>query len=120
VKARVPLLMQTLPYVLPSFMLRASLAPAYANPNAVTEALFRRYRDLADVGRKGRNDPLRKFGRLPSGVTTCDARGPTRNWSSPAGGSAGDRYARVLGPVARPSVERARWVNANCFSTIGP
>jgi pimeloyl-ACP methyl ester carboxylesterase len=42
----VPLLMRTLPYVLPSFMLRASLAPAYANPNAVTEALFRRYRDM--------------------------------------------------------------------------
>jgi pimeloyl-ACP methyl ester carboxylesterase len=38
--------MRTLPYVLPSFMLRASLAPAYANPNAVTEALFRRYRDM--------------------------------------------------------------------------
>jgi pimeloyl-ACP methyl ester carboxylesterase len=46
VKTRVPLLVRTLPYVLPSFMLRASLAPAYANPNAVTEALFRRYRDM--------------------------------------------------------------------------
>jgi pimeloyl-ACP methyl ester carboxylesterase len=46
VKAKVPLMMRALPYVLPSFMLRASLAPAYANPNAVTDALFRRYRDM--------------------------------------------------------------------------
>lgn len=41
---RVPLMMRALPYVLPSSMLRASLAPAYANP--VTDALFARYRDM--------------------------------------------------------------------------
>jgi len=46
VKPKVPLMVRALPYVLPSFMLRASLAPAYANPDAVTEALFRRYRDM--------------------------------------------------------------------------
>ena len=42
----VPLMMRALPYVLPSFMLRASLAPAYANPGTITDALFRRYRDM--------------------------------------------------------------------------
>jgi pimeloyl-ACP methyl ester carboxylesterase len=45
VKGRVTLMVRALPYVLPSFMLRAS-APAYANPNRVNEALFRRYRDM--------------------------------------------------------------------------
>ncbi len=44
--ARVPVTMRALPYVLPSFLLRASLAPAYANPNAVTDELFARYRDM--------------------------------------------------------------------------
>ncbi len=43
---KVPLMMRALPYVLPSFMLRASLAPAYANSDVVTEALFKRYRDM--------------------------------------------------------------------------
>ena len=43
---KVPLLMRALPYVLPSFMLRASLAPAYANAAVMTPALFRRYRDM--------------------------------------------------------------------------
>ena len=46
VKPKVPLMVRALPYVLPSFMLRASLAPAYANPDTVTDALFRRYRDM--------------------------------------------------------------------------
>ena len=46
VKPEVPLLMRALPYVLPSFMLRASLAPAYANKSAMTGALFTRYRDM--------------------------------------------------------------------------
>ena len=41
-----PLMMRLLPYVLPSAMLRASLRPAYANPAALTETLFRRYRDM--------------------------------------------------------------------------
>ena len=45
-KAKAPLMVRALPYVLPSFMLRASLAPAYANPDAVTDALLRRYRDM--------------------------------------------------------------------------
>ena len=43
---RVPLLLRALPYVLPSFMLRASLAPAYANPAAMTDARVTRYRDM--------------------------------------------------------------------------
>lgn len=46
VAPRVPLMMRALPYVLPSFMLRASLVPAYADPGAVTKAVFRRYRDM--------------------------------------------------------------------------
>ncbi len=46
VAPKVPLMMRALPYVLPSFMLRASLAPAYANADMVTDALFTRYRDM--------------------------------------------------------------------------
>jgi len=46
VAPKVPLMMRTLPYVLPSFMLRASLAPAYANSDVLTDALFTRYRDM--------------------------------------------------------------------------
>jgi pimeloyl-ACP methyl ester carboxylesterase len=46
VRPKLPLMMRALPYVLPSFMLRASLAPAYARPEVVTDALFRRYRDM--------------------------------------------------------------------------
>jgi len=46
VAPKVPLMMRALPYVLPSFMLRASLAPAYANADVVTDALFTRYRDM--------------------------------------------------------------------------
>ncbi len=42
----VPLVMRALPYVLPSAMLRASLAPAYANPALLSEAIFARYRDM--------------------------------------------------------------------------
>ncbi len=43
---KTPLLMRALPYVLPSFMLRASLTPAYVDPAVVTDALFARYRDM--------------------------------------------------------------------------
>ena len=46
VAPKVPLMMRALPYVLPSFLLRASLAPAYANAGVMTEALFARYRDM--------------------------------------------------------------------------
>jgi pimeloyl-ACP methyl ester carboxylesterase len=46
VAPKVPLIMRALPYVLPSFMLRASLAPAYANAGVITPALFTRYRDM--------------------------------------------------------------------------
>ena len=42
----VPLMMRALPYVLPSFMLRASLAPAYADPKVMTDTLYARYRDM--------------------------------------------------------------------------
>ena len=45
-KGRVTLMVRALPYVLPSFMLRALTAQSYANPNRVNEALFRRYRDM--------------------------------------------------------------------------
>lgn len=46
VAPKVELMMRALPYVLPSFMLRASLAPAYSNPDVMTGALFTRYRDM--------------------------------------------------------------------------
>ena len=46
VRPKVPLMMRALPYVLPSFMLRASLAPAYANAGVMTDKLFARYRDM--------------------------------------------------------------------------
>ena len=42
----VPPLMRALPYVLPSAMLRGSLAAAYADKSVLTEALFTRYRDM--------------------------------------------------------------------------
>jgi pimeloyl-ACP methyl ester carboxylesterase len=44
--SKAPLVMQALPYVLPSFMLRDSLAPAFANVDVITEGLFTRYRDM--------------------------------------------------------------------------
>lgn len=43
---RVPLLMRALPYTLPDALLRPSLAPAYADPATLTEALFQRYRAM--------------------------------------------------------------------------
>ena len=47
VAPEVPLMMRALPYVLPGPMLRATLAPAYANPSvAMTAARYRRYRDM--------------------------------------------------------------------------
>ncbi len=46
VAPNVPLMMRALPYVMPSFMLRASLTPAYADPKVMTEPLFDRYRDM--------------------------------------------------------------------------
>ena len=42
----VPLLMRVLPYTLPRFMLRASIAPAYADPGRLTPAVVTRYRDM--------------------------------------------------------------------------
>jgi pimeloyl-ACP methyl ester carboxylesterase len=46
VTSKAPLMMRALPYVLPSFMLRDSLAPAFANADVITDALFTRYRDM--------------------------------------------------------------------------
>jgi pimeloyl-ACP methyl ester carboxylesterase len=46
VTSKAPLMMRALPYVLPSFMLRDSLAPAFANADVITDALFSRYRDM--------------------------------------------------------------------------
>jgi pimeloyl-ACP methyl ester carboxylesterase len=45
-KPDTPAIMKILPYVLPRAMLRMSLAPAYGNPNALTEARVDRYRDM--------------------------------------------------------------------------
>ena len=43
---KVPALLRLLPYVMPTFLLRASLASAYADPAMVTDALVNRYRDM--------------------------------------------------------------------------
>lgn len=43
---RVPWMLRLLPYVLPAPLLRASLAPAYADAGALTPALLRQYRDM--------------------------------------------------------------------------
>lgn len=76
---RVPLLMRALPYVLPSFLLRASLLPAYADAGMVTPALFARYRDMmlapgvraAIVARMGQQvlvDPVPLLARIEAPV----------------------------------------------------
>jgi pimeloyl-ACP methyl ester carboxylesterase len=45
-KPDVPVMMRLLPYVLPGFMLRASLVPAYADPAMLTDGLVARYADM--------------------------------------------------------------------------
>ncbi len=45
-KARLPLLVRLLPYVMPRAMLRSSLVPAYGDPSHLTDAVVTRYRDL--------------------------------------------------------------------------
>lgn len=42
----IPLMMQALPYVAPRSMLRANLAAAYARPEALSEGMVTRYRDM--------------------------------------------------------------------------
>ena len=44
--AEVPAMMRLLPYVLPTPMVRMTLAPAYADAGKLTPALLRRYRDM--------------------------------------------------------------------------
>jgi pimeloyl-ACP methyl ester carboxylesterase len=46
VTSKAPLMTRALPYALPSFMLRDSLAPAFASVDVITDALFTRYRDM--------------------------------------------------------------------------
>jgi len=43
---KVPLLLRLLPYVMPTFLLKSSLVPAYADPAMVTDAMVTQYRDL--------------------------------------------------------------------------
>lgn len=45
-KPEIPAMMKVLPYVLPTVMLRQSLAPAYVDRSVMTEALVTRYRDM--------------------------------------------------------------------------
>jgi pimeloyl-ACP methyl ester carboxylesterase len=45
-KPDVPVMMRLLPYVLPGFMLRASLVPAYADQAMLTDGLVARYADM--------------------------------------------------------------------------
>jgi len=44
--AAVPAVAGLLPYTLPTWMLRMNLAPAYADPSRLTNAVVRRYRDM--------------------------------------------------------------------------
>lgn len=44
--AEVPTTMRLLPYVLPTAMLRATIAPGYADPSRLTDATVARYRDM--------------------------------------------------------------------------
>ncbi len=46
VPVAVPLMLRALPYVLPDFMLRPSISPAYANPAQIPEETFQRYRAM--------------------------------------------------------------------------
>lgn len=75
VAPKVPLLLRALPYVLPTVLLRPTLAAAYANPAMVTDDLVRRYRDMllapgvraAIVARTGQQvlvDPVPLLGRI--------------------------------------------------------
>ena len=45
-KPGIPFMVRLLPYVLPARLLRMSLAPAYGNPERLTDATVTRYRDL--------------------------------------------------------------------------
>jgi pimeloyl-ACP methyl ester carboxylesterase len=45
-KAEIPVMMRALPYTLPRFMVRMSLAPAFGSPEGLTPALLDRYRDM--------------------------------------------------------------------------
>ena len=45
-KPSLPIMVRLLPYVLPTAFLRMSLAPAYGDPKALTDATVTRYRDL--------------------------------------------------------------------------
>ncbi len=45
-KPDVPALVKLLPYTLPTAMVKMNLAPAYANPQALTDDLLARYRDM--------------------------------------------------------------------------
>ena len=45
-KTTVPLLVRLLPDTLPTFMVRMTLAPAFGNRSALTNAILERYRDM--------------------------------------------------------------------------
>jgi pimeloyl-ACP methyl ester carboxylesterase len=45
-RTKVPLLVRLLPYTLPTFMVRMTLAPAFGNRSALTNAILNRYRDM--------------------------------------------------------------------------
>jgi pimeloyl-ACP methyl ester carboxylesterase len=60
----VPLLLKALPYTLPRFMLRASLAPAYANPAALMRAPGVRRAVIARTAQTVLADPRPKLARI--------------------------------------------------------
>ena len=99
---KVPLLLRVLPYVLPTVLLRPSLAAAYADPAMVTDALLTQYRDMllapgvrqAILDRTAQQilvDPVPLLARIQAPVLLLwgrqDAMIPVRN---------ADDYARAL------------------------
>jgi pimeloyl-ACP methyl ester carboxylesterase len=72
---RVPLLLRALPYTLPDFLLRPSIAAAFAEPASLTPELYARYRDMmlapgvrgavvARVGQHVLRDPQERLASL--------------------------------------------------------
>jgi pimeloyl-ACP methyl ester carboxylesterase len=45
-RSPVPMLVRILPYTLPTFLLRQSIAPSYADPKRLSDAVVERYRDM--------------------------------------------------------------------------
>ncbi len=76
---RVPLLMRALPYTLPRFMVKGGMAPAYADPTAMTEALVERYHAMmiAPGVRRAILDRVGQHVLVPPGPLLARIQSPT-------------------------------------------